>query len=111
MIFYFSGTGNSYAAAKSIADKQNDRLLSIARENEKQDAEYAFGENELLGFVYPVYAWGPPKIVLDFIGKMKVLAGKPYVFSLSTCGGQEGNTTRCKKRCIEKDWRWTVHLL
>lgn len=95
MIFYFTGTGNSLHAAKTIARAQNERLISIAREvdESKTISEYEFGENELLGFVYPVYAWAPPKIVMDFIAGLKITGGKPYVFSVSVCGDEEGNST------------------
>jgi ferredoxin len=42
-----------------------------------------------LGFVFPVYAWGLPLIVVEFLQKLK-LQGKPYVFAVATCGGAPG---------------------
>jgi len=95
MIFYFSGTGNSLHAVRIIAAAQGEQLVSIAKEFNKGNAifEYTLKEHELLGFVYPVYAWAPPKMVLDFISRLKVIGDKPYVFSLSTCGDEEGHTT------------------
>jgi NAD-dependent dihydropyrimidine dehydrogenase PreA subunit/flavodoxin len=104
MIFYFSGTGNSLHAAGTIAGSQGEQLISIAEEFDKKDNnfEYTFAENELLGFVHPVYAWAPPKMLLDFIGRLKVTGGKPYVFSLNTCGSEEGNSTRMLQKALEK---------
>lgn len=101
MIFYFTGTGNSLYAAKSISEEQGDRLISIAKEMEQNmDAyEYKLGEEELLGFVFPVYAWAPPKIVLQFIKKLKI-TGRPYIFSLSTCGDEEGQTTKVLRKAL-----------
>ena len=101
MIFYFTGTGNSLYAANSITESQGDRLISIAKEMEKNKGvyDYELGENELLGFVYPVYAWAPPKIVLDFISKLKI-TGRPYVFSLCTCGDEEGNATKVLRKTL-----------
>jgi len=95
MIFYFSGTGNSLSVADKIAKVQGEQLVSIASELDRKCSvfEYGFGENDLLGFVFPVYAWGPPEIVLDFISKLKI-NGKPYIFSVATCGDDEGYTTR-----------------
>ena len=77
MIFYFTGTGNSLYAANHIAEAQGERLISIARLMSRKEDVYHFdmGENELLGFAFPVFAWGPPKMVLDFISKLDV-AGK-----------------------------------
>lgn len=95
MIFYFSGTGNSLYAAKNIAESQGEKLVSIAKEFDIKNNlfEYEIKENELLGFVFPVYAWGPPKIVLDFISKIKITGFMPYIFSVCTCGDEEGKTT------------------
>lgn len=104
MIFYFSGTGNSFHAAKTIADTQNERLISIAEELDKNNESYVYNlkDNELLAFVYPVYAWAPPRIVLDFISKIKVNGKKPYVISLCTCGDEEGNATRVLQKALLK---------
>ncbi|MEL7656540.1 MAG: hypothetical protein AAGU75_11605 [Bacillota bacterium] len=40
MIFYFTGTGNSLYAAKSISEEQGDRLISIAKEMEQKTDAY-----------------------------------------------------------------------
>lgn len=106
MIFYFTGTGNSLFVAKNIALTQGETLVSIAQEygENKSVYEYGFKENEVLGFVFPVYAWGPPTIVLDFISRLKILYGNPFVFSLCTCGDEEGYTTnKLKKLLISRD--------
>ena len=69
MIFYFSGTGNSAWVARQLAEGQNEELLSIAVEIDK-NKEYKLREGEKVGFVFPVYAWGPPEIVLRFIRRL-----------------------------------------
>ena len=102
MIFYFSGTGNSLHCARMIAKVQNEKLLFIPKELESGNLEYELGENELLGFVFPVYAWAPPKIVIEFIRKMKFKSEIPYIFMLSTCGDEEGNTTEVFQNALMK---------
>lgn len=104
MIFYFSGTGNSLYAAKNIANAQNEALVSIAKEMDKgkEELKYKLAKDELLGFVYPVYAWGPPKIVIDFIRIMKIEACNAYIFSLSTCGDEEGRTTYILNKALNE---------
>ena len=116
MIFYFTGTGNSLYAADFIAKAQGDRVISIAKEMDQDKAlyQYEFGENELLGFAFPVYAWAPPKMVLDFIKKLEI-KGNPYVFSLCTCGDTEGNTTAVLKKALAKkdiplNGAFTLHM-
>jgi len=104
MIFYFSGTGNSLYAAKTIAEAQGETMLSIPKEIDKRDAklQYELMENEILGFVFPVYSWAPPKIVLDFISRMNVTGGRPFVFSLCTCAGVEGRTAHVMERALKR---------
>lgn len=104
MIFYFSGTGNSLYAAKVIAKSQGEKLVSIADEMKKNPSErvYVIAEKELIGFVYPIYAWAPPKIVLDFIHTMQITGMKRYVFSLNTCGSEEGNATQMLQKALLK---------
>ena len=78
MIFYFSGTGNSAWVARRLAEGQNEELLSIVMEIDK-GKEYKLKEGEKVGFVFPVYAWGPPEMVLRFIHQLKL--DKPgYLF-------------------------------
>jgi NAD-dependent dihydropyrimidine dehydrogenase PreA subunit len=97
MIFYFSGTGNSLQAAKSIAEHHNEKLISIAAVmHSKFDCyEYTLGENEAIGFVFPIYAWAPPKMVIKFIEKLKLNNYRyNYIFSVATCGDNIGNTMK-----------------
>lgn len=93
MIFYFSGTGNSLYVAKNLLS-ENERLISIAKEMKiSQDSyDYELVENESVIFVYPVYAWAPPKMVIDFVKKIKFNNYKNnYVSTIITCGEEVGN--------------------
>ncbi len=104
MIFYFSGTGNSLYVAQRIARDSNEKLISIAAEmNNKSSLEYGLSENEKLGFVYPVYAWQPPAMVIDFVKKMNISNYRNnYIFSVSTCGDDEGHTTGVLKKTLSQ---------
>jgi len=104
MIFYFSGTGNSVYAARTIAQAQGENIVSIALEMEKKIADriYTPKENDVIGFVYPIYAWGAPQIVLDFIRSMRMNCEKRYVFSLCTCGSNEGSATQVLRKALLK---------
>lgn len=105
MIFYFSGTGNSLYAAKKLLVDGGEKLVSIPEEMNKNNNEfkYILHENEKAGFVYPVYAWQPPSMVLDFIQKMN-LAGycDNYIYSVCTCGDEEGYTTDILKKALSR---------
>lgn len=104
MIFYFSGTGNSLYAAKNIAEAQGEKLISISKEfdNKYNMFEYELKNDDLIGFVFPVYAWGPPYMVIDFINRMKLSGGKPYIFSVCTCGDEEGKSTQTLQKSLGK---------
>lgn len=104
MIFCFSGTGNSRHVALEISRYLNDKLISIPDEINNKDGliSYNMDDESYLGFVYPVHAWGPPKIVLDFIDRLEIKGSPPYVFSVSTCGEEEGKTTQILKNYLEK---------
>lgn len=104
MIFYFSGTGNSAWVARQLAEGQNEELLSIAMEIDRNKA-YKLKEGEKVGFVFPVYAWGPPKIVLRFIHQLKL--DKPgYLFFVCTCGDDTGRTAQIFSSAVtRKGWQ------
>ena len=105
MIFYFSGTGNSLQAAKNIAERNSEKLISIANEmsNNNSDFEYNLKDSEIIGFIFPVYAWGPPKQVLNFINKLKFNNLKDnYIFFAATCGKNIGNTAKVINTCLKK---------
>ena len=63
MIFYFTGTGNSLFAARKIANSTGAALISIPQVFAKQQSYV----DDSIGFVYPQYAIGLPKMVRSFI--------------------------------------------
>lgn len=84
-IYYFSGTGNSLKVARDIAAELKDaELISIAKAmGSEPNLDY-----EKIGIVFPVYMWGLPLIVADFLRKLK--NSKNYFFAAATYGGFPG---------------------
>ncbi len=103
MIFYFTGTGNSLYAAQYLSDELDESLVSIAEElNSGRSLNYNLAPDEVVGFVYPVYAWQPPYMVIDLIRAMKINNYRNnYIFSVATCGDEEGYTTRVLKKNLQ----------
>jgi len=58
MIIYFSGTGNSLATARKIAEATGDKVMRMA-EAVGQD----LSSEECVGLVYPSYDFAPPPAV------------------------------------------------
>ncbi len=90
MIFYFSGTGNTKWAASRLAAATHEELVSIAQYMRGDDANHNLAEpfnlkeDERLGFVFPVHGWRVPRLVREFISKMKVTREVAKENSLST---------------------------
>lgn len=80
-IFCFSSTGNSLFTAKSLAKKIYGKVKPMNRGPELCDAD-------VIGFVFPVYFWGLPRIVERFVSQLQISKKDAYVFAVATCGGQ-----------------------
>lgn len=101
MIFYFTGTGNSLAAAQTIAKATDDMLVDIGASFKHADFDFTLEQGEQLGFVFPTYYWTTPPIVDAFIKRANFRTGNKetfapeYCFVVVTCGGGfVGNTAR-----------------
>jgi ferredoxin len=98
VIFWFSGTGNSLVAARSLGEKLDDaELVPIPGYLSEPYAVKA----DRVGIVFPVYVWGPPNIVSRFVEKLD-LQGDPYVFGFVTYGGFPGNTLGILKKKLSR---------
>ena len=112
MIFYFSGCGNSRYVAESIAAGLNDTLVFIPEAAREGHYDYTLAEAESLGFVFPIYAWGPAKLVLDFVKKLSIKTGPStgsgtllYTYFACTCGDECGLTEKIFRKAVEqKGW-------
>ena len=67
MIFYFSGTGNSLAVARELAKRLNEPLVEMASSHTAPPYVSPDAPAGVVGFVFPVYAWGMPHVVEDFL--------------------------------------------
>ena len=96
MIFYFSGTGNSKWAAKTLALETGDTLVSIP-EVINSDCSFTIAKDEHVGFIFPIHGWRVPSIVKEFITKLTIKTlgedtshVKHYCFCLVTAGDSIG---------------------
>lgn len=97
MIYYFSGTGNSLIVCKLLAEELQDEYSSITSLKRCKDAN--------VGIVFPVYAWGVPKIVENFIINIlpTVLEQKDcYFYIVMTCGDDVGFTDKLVSKAMNK---------
>lgn len=88
-IYFFTGTGNSLNVAQNIAKAlSNCELVAIFKNTPLEvPADY-----ERIGFVFPTYLGGPPKMVANFIRNMKLPnQSNTYLFVVATYGGNAGS--------------------
>lgn len=80
MILYFTGTGNTYDAARIISEVNDDALVSIGEKYKADDFTLDARQGEDLGIVFPVYRWSTPRIVDEFLRKAEFRTddGKPF---------------------------------
>ena len=88
-IYYFSGTGNSLKIARDVAERLEECELVPIAKVWQQDQLASLTEK--VGFVFPLYYAGLPKIVYDFLSKIE-LAKSNYFFAVITYAG-DINTT------------------
>ncbi len=96
MIFYFSGTGNSKWAAKTLALETGDTLVSIP-EVINSNCSFTIEKDEHVGFIFPIHGWRVPNIVKEFLTKLTIKTlgedtshVKHYCFCLVTAGDSIG---------------------
>jgi len=85
IIYYFTGTGNSLAAAKKIAAAIGDCELVPIASLEKTSGDIV-PKAERVGIVCPDYFSGVPLMVASFTGRLDP-AGVKYLFAVVTNGG------------------------
>ena len=79
-VFCFTSTGNSLYAAKKIAEKIGGRVASI-------NGKAGDCDDDVIGFVFPNFFGGLPRIARRFIAEMRIVNKDAYVFAVVTCGG------------------------
>ncbi len=87
VIYYFSGTGNSLVVARDVAAALKDaQVLAISSAAAKSQPKVG---PECVGIVFPVYMFGLPLIVAEFLQKVAI-PREAYVFVIATYGGLAG---------------------
>ncbi|NLF93022.1 MAG: 4Fe-4S binding protein [Oligosphaeraceae bacterium] len=108
MIYYFSATGNSAWVAHTLAAATADQCedMSTYLKSARQPAPLAPGER--LGLVFPVHAWRPPRVVLNFLNQLPPPPAGCYVFAVCTMGGFAGDTFAFLRQFIRLDSCYSV---
>lgn len=104
MIYYFSGTGNSEWTARELGKALHEDVVFIPYQN-PLDAK---PEGRTIGFVFPVYSWGVPPLVIDFIKRLPedfIMQLKKFskdVWVVMTCGDEVAFAPEMIQDTLEK---------
>ena len=93
MIFYFTATGNSLYAAKSLEDGD---LRSIAQAVHDRDPRY---KGDRIGVVCPVFGHEMPSLVKEFIARFEFETD--YFYLILTYGNRHGGAAELTKQFLE----------
>ena len=96
MILYFSGTGNSLAIARKIAEAINDQVLPLT-EAVQQDLT----NEQRIGLVFPTYDFNLPPAMPEMVSRLNI-SPKSYVFTVVTCGSMVGNCIWVLRRLLRE---------
>lgn len=105
MIFYFSGTGNSEHVAKRLsALLGDDRLVSIGDAVRSDEYDYQLAADERIGWVIPVYSWGPAPIATLFAKYLRLegCTCHTYCYTVLTCGDEVGEAPAIWRKALGK---------
>lgn len=85
MFYCFSGTGNSQWVADKLQGLMND-------------------EADVFGMVFPVYAWGIPKVVREYIEAHQTeIKAAQYVWAVMTCGDDIGHADSILNKTLGRE--------
>ncbi len=95
-IYYFTGTGNSLQIANDLSKELEECQV-------RKIADYANEriDGKTLGMVFPVYMWGVPLIIADFLQKVNV-SKNTYIYAVANYGGMPGKALDQCQEILEK---------
>ena len=100
MIFYFSGTGNNRWLAQNLSLLLDDTCYDIMKTDLNS---ISLKVNEVIGFVFPIYAWGVPKVMLTFIKQLLQMHPSLVhhrLYAIGGCGENVGNAFHQLQRLL-----------
>lgn len=90
-IYYFTGTGNSLQIANDLSAELGEcKIHKITEFSGEKIVE------NTLGIIFPVYNWGLPLIICDFLSKLDV-SDDTFIYAIANYGGLPGKALdQCK---------------
>ena len=102
-LYVLSGTGNTLMAAREF-ERQSARfgleaeIRSLDRRNENGGREPADPRADIFGLFYPVYGFGTPRIVLDWVKGLPAGGGRRCFLILTAAAGEAAGNLGAPKQ-------------
>ena len=94
MILYFSGTGNSMAISRQLAERLGEQVMTLSRAVARD-----LSQERRIGLVFPCYWFNAPRAVTELLPRLQ-LPKDAYVFIVIPCGAQAGNAIWTVRRML-----------
>ena len=104
MILYFTGSGNSYQLAKTIAGITGDTVVSINQRLKNFDTSELHSDKPFT-FVTPIYCGRIPRVVADHIRRTSFTGSNEVYFACACAQNPYKARHYVEKLCAEKGWR------
>ena len=115
MILYYSGTGNTAIVARLLAKELETDFALIPTVDPRR---FDTADRDLV-IAFPVYAWGVPPVVVNFIRLLpesvieRMSEGKTRLWCIATCGDETGLAVEMfrdvfRSRGVEVSGAWSV---
>lgn len=109
MIYYFSGTGNSEFVAMKLAEYTKDEYAFIPDVFANMTGDIQVAEGDVIGVVCPIYAWGVPECVADFLTHVRV-DPKAFAYIVATCGSSAGKALKTVEKIFPYNSAYSVRM-
>lgn len=96
MILYFSGTGNSLALARKVAERTGEQIVSLY-----EAVGMDLSHEKRIGLVFPTYMLEAPRPLRVLLPKI-ALPKNAYVYVLISCGAQTNNAVWTVRKILRK---------
>ena len=94
MILYFSGTGNSMAISRQLAERLGEQVMPLNLAVKRD-----LSQEMRIGLVFPCYWFNAPRAVTELLPRLQ-LPKDAYVFIVIPCGAQAGNAIWTVRRML-----------
>ncbi len=102
MIFYLTATGNSKYAAERLLREFPGELIDITEAARENRYEYDVKDEEIVFFVFPIWYYGIPHQIDDFVRKVDFKGKKPIIAAVGTCGSSSGSADVMIRRALQE---------